>query len=59
MALKAQIGLILLFEPSELTQVLIWHDLSPFKSENFKIQAQENNEVQLFEEMTNVSASSE
>jgi hypothetical protein len=38
---------------------LIWHDLSPLKSRNFKIQAQENNEVWLFEEITNVSAPSE
>ena len=33
----------------------MWHDLSPLKSHNFKIQAQENNKVGLFEEMTNAS----
>ena len=50
---------ILLFEPSEPLQALIWHDLSPLKFYKFKIQAQENNEVRLFEEMTNASAPSE
>ena len=37
----------------------MWHDLSPLKSQNFKIQAQENNKVCMFEEMANVSVSSE
>ena len=50
---------IFLFEPSEPLQALISHDLSPLKYDKFKIQAQENNEVCLFEEMTNVSAPSE
>ena len=45
--------------PSEPLLALIWHDLSPLKSHNFKIQAQENNEVCLFEEMTNSSMPSE
>ena len=31
----------------------------PLKSHNFKIQAQENNKVRLFEEMRNVSVPSE
>ena len=31
------------------------HDLSPVKSQNFKIQAQENTKGFLFEEMTNAS----
>ena len=37
----------------------IWHDLSPLKYLKFKIQAQENNKVRLFEEMTNASVPSE
>ena len=49
----------LLFEPLEPLQALIWHDVSPLKYHKFKIQAQENNEVRLFEEMTNASAPSE
>ena len=45
----------MLYKPSEPLQALIWHDLSPLKYHIFKIQAQENNKVCLFEEMTNVS----
>ena len=58
-ALKAQKGSILLFEPSESHQALIWHNLSPLKYYKFKIQAQEINKVRLFEEMTNASVLSE
>ena len=43
----------------EPRQALIWHDLSPLKFYKFKIQAQENYEVRLFEETTNASAPSE
>jgi hypothetical protein len=58
-ALKAQIAKKTLFEPSEPLQALLWQDLSHLKSPNFKIQAQENNKVRLFEEMTNSSVTSE
>ena len=47
------------FNSSELQQAFIWHDLSPLKYHKFKIQAQENNKVRLFEEMTNASVPSE
>ena len=43
-----------LFEPSVVLQALMWHDLSPLKSQNFKIQAQQNNKVCMFQEMANV-----
>ena len=58
-ALKAQKGFILLFEPPELTQALIWHDLSHLKHLEFKILAQESNKVCMFDKTTNVSAPSE
>jgi hypothetical protein len=35
------------------------YNFSPLKSQNFKIEAQENNEVCLFEEMTNSFTPSE
>ena len=37
----------------------MWHNLRPSKSHNFKIQAQENNKVHLFEEMRNSTEPSE
>ena len=46
-------GSILLIKPSRPHQALISHDLSPLKYQKFNIQAQENNKVFLFEEMTN------
>ena len=56
---KAQIANRALFEPSELHQALIWHDLRPLKYHKFKIQTQENNKVSLFEKITNASVPSE
>ena len=44
------------FEHSEQLHVLIWHDLSHLEGKKFKILAQENNQVCLFEEMTKASA---
>ena len=60
-ALKAQIRFVftILAFNSELLQALIWHYLSPSKHLEFKIQAQENIKVRLFEEMTNASVPSE
>ena len=49
MALKAQIGLHFTIWAF---RALIWHDLSHLKYPEFKILAQENNKVHLFEEMT-------
>ena len=46
-------------EPLKLLQALTWHDMSPLKSYNFKIQAQDDNKVGLFEEMSNASVPSE
>ena len=46
------------FESLEPLQV-IWHDLTSLESHNFKIQAQENNKVHLFEEMRNSTEPSE
>ena len=50
---------ICFLSPSELHKVLIWHVLSPLEYHKFKIQAQENNKVHLFEEMTNARVPSE
>jgi hypothetical protein len=58
-ALKAQIRLQFAIWTLELLQALMWHDLSPSKYHKFKIQAQENNKVRLFEKMTNESVPSE
>ena len=49
----------MLKEALEQLKVLFWHDLSHLEGKKLKNLAQENNEVCLFEEMTNASALSE
>ena len=58
MALKAQIRLYFTISAFRAASALIWYDLSPIKYYKFKIQAQENDKVCLFEEMTNASVPS-